>query len=53
MIDHFDRVITVDGPHTADQRHALKAIVEKCPVHRKLLNDRQITTSLAGAVSKS
>lgn len=44
MIDHFARVITLDGPLTADQRDSLKTIAEKCPVHRTLLNDKHIDT---------
>jgi uncharacterized OsmC-like protein len=46
MIDHFERVITLDGPLGADQRANLKAIAEKCPVHRTLLNDKHISTTL-------
>ena len=47
MIDHFERVITLDGPLNDDQRTTLVAIAEKCPVHRTLLNDKEIVTTLA------
>jgi len=51
MIDHFDRVITLDGTLTDDQRASLMAIADKCPVHRTLLNDKQITTTLGSESS--
>jgi len=47
MIDHFERVVTLDGPLGEDQRTSLMAIAEKCPVHRTLINDKQIVTTLA------
>jgi len=46
MIDHFERVITLEGSLSDEQRAVLVEIAEKCPVHRTLLNDKQIVTTL-------
>ena len=53
VIDRFDRVIELSGELTDDQRNQLLAIAEKCPVHRTLLNDKRIVTTLAGTVPTS
>ncbi len=36
MIDHIDRVITLEGDLDAEQRARLMEIADKCPVHRTL-----------------
>lgn len=46
MIDHFERDVTLTGLLDDEQRSALMAIADKCPVHRTLMNDTQITTRL-------
>jgi putative redox protein len=53
MIDQFDRLITLEGPLSADQRSRLMAIAEKCPVHRTLINDKRIVTDLAETTGDS
>lgn len=48
MIDHFERVITVEGDElTDDDRQKLLSIADKCPVHRTLENASAISTRLA------
>jgi len=46
MIDRFERNIELQGELTDEQRASLLTIAEKCPVHRTLLNDKQIVTTL-------
>jgi putative redox protein len=46
-LDVFTRVIRLEGDLTADQRAALLAIADKCPVHRTLHGQAVIHTSLA------
>jgi putative redox protein len=45
-IERIDRVVTLDGNLTDDQRATLLAIADRCPVHRTLSADKQIVTSL-------
>lgn len=45
-IDHFDRLIEIEGNLDDDQRQRLLEIADKCPVHRTLHNDIQINTRL-------
>ena len=45
-IDHFDRIIELDGELDDTQRAKLLEIADKCPVHRTLHNDVVISTSL-------
>jgi putative redox protein len=48
MIDHFQRVITIEGADlTDDHRAKLLAIADKCPVHRTLEHASAISTRLA------
>ncbi len=48
MIDHFERVITAEGPDLTDEdRRKLLIIADKCPVHRTLENASAISTRLA------
>jgi putative redox protein len=45
-IDHFDRIIELEGNLTAEQRAKLLEIANKCPVHRTLHADVQVNTRL-------
>jgi len=45
-IDHIDRVIRLEGDLSPEQRASLLAIAEKCPVHRTLHAEVQISTAL-------
>jgi uncharacterized OsmC-like protein/alpha/beta superfamily hydrolase len=48
MIDHFERVITIEGNGlTDDDRKKLLIIADKCPVHRTMENASSISTRLA------
>jgi putative redox protein len=46
-IDHIERVLTLAGPLDDAQRAKLLEIADKCPVHRTLHSEVQVTTSLA------
>lgn len=46
-IDQFKRVITIEGDLSEDQRQRLIEIADKCPVHRTLHSEVQITTETA------
>jgi putative redox protein len=46
QIDHFARVIRVDGDLSEKDRQALLRIADKCPVHRSLEAKSHITTEL-------
>ena len=46
-IDHFERVIELEGNLDASQRQRLLEIADKCPVHRTLHNDVHVSTVLA------
>jgi uncharacterized OsmC-like protein len=43
-LDRIDRVITLEGDLTADQRSRLMEIADKCPVHRTLKGEIDIRT---------
>jgi putative redox protein len=45
-IDRIEREITLTGPLTVDQRAQLRAIADKCPVHRTLTSKIDIRTLL-------
>ncbi len=47
MVDHVERRIDLDYRLTSDQRAALLAIADKCPVHRTLTGSVHVSTSLA------
>lgn len=49
LLDHIDVEIEFTGALTDQQRAQLKAIAEKCPVHRTLSSPISITTTLAAA----
>ena len=46
-LDHIDREITLDDTLSTEQRTALLAIADKCPVHRTLTSEVTISTVLA------
>ena len=46
-IDHFDRVVELDGDLTEEQRQKLLEIADKCPVHRTLHSEVAVTTRLS------
>ena len=46
-IDHFNRLITLNGDLDADQRQRLLEIADKCPVHKTLEASAAVSTSLA------
>ena len=45
MIDHIERVITLEGDLDAEQRARLMEIADKCPVHRTLKSEVDIRTA--------
>jgi uncharacterized OsmC-like protein/pimeloyl-ACP methyl ester carboxylesterase len=44
MVDHIDRIITLEGPLNAEQRKKLMEIADKCPVHKTLESKIDIHT---------
>jgi putative redox protein len=44
LIDHIERVITLEGDLDAKQRARLMEIADKCPVHRTLKSEIDIRT---------
>jgi uncharacterized OsmC-like protein len=44
MLDRIDRVITLEGDLTTEQRARLMEIADKCPVHRTLTSEVSIRT---------
>ena len=44
LIDHIERVITLEGDLDAAQRSKLMEIADKCPVHRTLTHEVHIRT---------
>jgi putative redox protein len=53
LVDHIDRVITLTGGLTDEQRMSILEIADKCPVHRTLHAGVHVTTSLAVAAESS
>jgi uncharacterized OsmC-like protein len=47
-IDHFDRLIEMDGNLDDTQKAKLMEIADKCPVHRTLHSDVVVKTELKG-----
>lgn len=45
MIDRIERVITLEGDLTSEQRARLLEIADKCPVHRTLQSEIDIRTT--------
>ena len=48
-VDRIERVITLDGELSAEQRARLLEIANKCPVYRTLTSTIEIDSRLAGA----
>ncbi|WP_301102544.1 OsmC family protein [Propionivibrio sp.] len=48
QIDHIERIITLDGALSLEQRQRLLEIANKCPVYRTLHSDIQIDSRIAG-----
>lgn len=46
-VDRIERIITLTGDLTPEQRTRLLEIANKCPVHRTLRSDIQIDSALA------
>ena len=46
-IDRIDRIITVKGKLTQAQRDRMLQIADMCPVHRTLMNQKEITSRYA------
>lgn len=42
----IEREIRLDGDLTEDQQDRLKAIADRCPVHRTLMEEKEILTTL-------
>jgi putative redox protein len=50
-LDRIDRDLTLLGTLTAEQRHRLLEIADRCPVHRTLSAGVRITTQLEGSAT--
>ncbi len=46
-VDHIERIITLSGDLTPEQRTRMLEIANKCPVHRTLCSDIRIDSTLA------
>ena len=46
-VDRIERVIELRGDLDADQRARLLEIADRCPVHRTLMGEKEVRTSLA------
>ena len=51
-IDEFRRRIRLEGPLSAEQREALVAIADRCPVHRTLEASSRIVTEAEPAINR-
>ena len=47
LVDRIDRIITVKGNLTQEQRDRMLQIADMCPVHRTLMNQKEITSRYA------
>ena len=47
LVDRIDRIITVKGKLTQAQRDRMLQIADMCPVHRTLMNQKEITSRYA------
>ena len=47
LVDQIERVITIKGNLTQEQRDRMLEIADMCPVHRTLMNQKQITSRYA------
>jgi putative redox protein len=48
QIDHFERVLDIEGDLSEEQLDRLLEIADRCPVHRTLHNPVEIRTILKG-----
>ena len=48
LVDQIDRIITIKGNLTQEQRDRMLQIADMCPVHRTLMNQKKITSQYAG-----
>ena len=46
-VDHIERVITLEGDLTPEQRQRMLEIANKCPVYRTLTSNIQIESTIA------
>ncbi|MEO0776327.1 MAG: alpha/beta fold hydrolase, partial [Bacteroidota bacterium] len=46
-VDHFLRIIQLEGDLTPEQKNRLLEIANKCPVHRTLMEESRVETRLA------
>ena len=44
LVDQIERLITIKGNLTQEQRDRMLQIADMCPVHRTLLNQKEITS---------
>ncbi|MGB3743851.1 MAG: hypothetical protein WBD11_04850, partial [Xanthobacteraceae bacterium] len=44
MLDHIERIISLEGELDAEERKRLIEIADKCPVHRTLTSEINIRT---------
>lgn len=49
MVSRIDRRLTIEGEYTDEQRKRLVEIAEKCPVHKTLVGEVKIDTTLVDA----
>lgn len=49
-LDHFDRIIEIEGNLTEEQRNRLLEIANRCPIHRTMENEIRVNTVLREAV---
>jgi putative redox protein len=47
-IDEFQRVLTLDGDLTEEQRQRMLEIADRCPVHKTLHGEIKVRTTLTG-----
>jgi putative redox protein len=52
-VDRIERVITLEGDLTAEQRRRLLAVAARCPVHRTLQNRPVVVDSLAETLDEA
>lgn len=50
-VDRIERIITLEGDLSPEQRTRMLEIANKCPVHRTLRSDIQIDSALAESVA--
>ncbi|TDW28761.1 putative redox protein [Cryobacterium psychrophilum] len=50
QVDRIERVIQLEGDLDDSQRHKLREIADKCPVHRTLHSEVQVDTTVSAAV---